>query len=205
MSKEVQKWLNEKHVSNYTTKSKVKAPQVERAIRTIRSAMQRHFVARKTRRWLEWLPQWVSTYNNRIHSTTKLRPLDIVMDPFLHVDNNDQPRRKETKLPAIGSFVRISRLRGVFEKESTGTWTPEVFRVSGWKTDEVIPMITVEDLMGEPILGALYPEEWQQVEFDPKTKEIDQIIKKRARKGQAPQVLATFQGWPSKHRAWVDQ
>ena len=162
LSGKVQRFLKKSGVHNYTTKSVVKAPGVERAIRTIRNAVQRYFEKMGTHKWLSYLPKFISAYNNRIHSTTKYRPLDLVNDPTLIVKTKPQ-RRVKVKLPPIGSFVRLSRLRGLFEKEASGTWTKEVFRVVRHITHQPIPMIRVESLDGDPVLGSLYPQEYQSV------------------------------------------
>ena len=164
LSRAVQKFLKSVGIHNYTTKSVVKAPGVERAIRTIRSAVQRYFESSGTQKWVKFLPKFISAYNHRIHSTTKHRPIDLVNDPSIVLPVNEPPKAK-VLLPPIGSYVRLSRLRGIFEKEASGTWTREIFRVVRHITSQPIPMIRVEDLQGEPVLGSLYPQEYQLVRF----------------------------------------
>lgn len=83
LSHRVQNWLKNHGINNYTTTSDVKAAGAERAIRTIRVALGRHFVYTHNQRWINYLPIFVNRYNNRIHSTTKQKPLDIVNDPTL--------------------------------------------------------------------------------------------------------------------------
>ena len=145
LSRKVQSWLKGRKIHNYTTTSKVKAPGVERVIRTIRTAVQRYMESKDTGRWLEYLPRFVSHYNNRKHSTTGYRPLDLVNDPMLVVAS-PKDKKSFVKLPPIGSYVRLNRLRNVFEKESTGNWTSEVFRVVRHKSKATVPMLFVQDL-----------------------------------------------------------
>ena len=202
LSRKVQSWLKQYRIGNYTTNSQVKAPGVERVIRTIRLAVQRHFEHTGTLRWIDYLPLFVSNYNNRKHSTTKQRPVDLVSDPMITVPHAHSPD-VALSLPPIGSFVRLNRLRGIFEKEASGNWTREVFRVVRHKVTSSIPMIYVEDLRGEPVLGGLYPEEYQQVAWDPTKKEIDKVLKKRQRKGQPTERFVTYLGWPSNYAEWT--
>lgn len=204
VSRKMQAWLKEKSIHNYTTTSSVKAPSVERAIRTIRTALAKYWQLSHTFRWIDYLPVFVSRYNNRVHSTTKLRPLDLAVDPMLVVSTNRNPSLFPKKaLPPVGSLVRLNVNRGVFEKESRGTWTTEVFRVVKHKVTTPIPMVYIEDLMGEPIKGGFYPEEVQQVEWDG-TREIDQVLKRRKRKGNV-QLLVSYKGWPLKFNEWVSE
>ena len=193
LSRKVQRFLKEVGVHNYTTKSVVKAPGVERAIRTIRTAVQRYFESSGTQQWLDFLPKFIKAYNNRIHSTTKHKPIDLVNDPTIILDN--QPvRRSRVKLPPVGSYVRLSRLRRLFEKEASGTWTQEIFRVVRHITSQPIPMIRVESLSGDPVLGSLYPQEYQPVRFSPP---IDRVFQSRNGDG----FLVSYPG--STAKTWI--
>ena len=167
LSRIVQDWLKKNDIRNYTTTSEVKAPSVERVIRTIRTAIARYFKMTGTQRWIDFLPQFVSNYNNRDHSTTKHKPIDMANDPMLLVPLKKQMKRKGiARIPPIGSFVRLNKLRGIFEKESRGTWSQEIFRVVAHKMRQSLPMVVLEDMTGEPILGSFYLEEVQGVEWE---------------------------------------
>ena len=61
-------------------------------------------------------------------------------------------------MPPIGAYVRLNRLRGLHDKEASGTFTEEVFRVRGVSRKYPIPMVYVEDLLGEAVKGGHYPE-----------------------------------------------
>lgn len=202
LSRKVQKWLKDNDIGNYTTNSQVKAPSVERVIRTIRTATARYFKMTKTQRWVDFLPQFVSNYNNRDHSTTKHKPIDMANDPMLLVPVRKQVKRKGiARIPPIGSYVRLNKLRGVFEKESRGTWSVEIFRVVAHKLRQSLPMVRLEDLTGEAILGSFYLEEVLSVEWEA-TKEVKEVFKTRMRRG-AKEYLVSYVGWPSKFLEWT--
>ena len=202
LSRIVQKWLKDNDIRNYTTTSQVKAPSVERVIRTIRSANARYFKSTETERWLDYLPLFVSNYNNRDHSTTKFKPIDMANDPMLLVPVKRQRKRKGiARIPPIGSFVRLNKLRNLFEKESRGTWSQEIFRVVSHKLRQSLPMLVLEDLTGEPILGSFYLEEVQGVEWD-EEKEVEHVLKTRTRQG-VKEYLVSYVGWPTKFQEWT--
>ena len=205
ISKKVQSWLREQSIHNYTTTSKVKAPGVERAIRTLRRRLAIHWEAKKSasKRWLEALPAFVDAYNNRIHSSTRLRPLDLIVDPLL-IPKEALPESKGNKvqLPPVGALVRLNKARGVFEKEAVGSWTTEVFRIARHNLFRPIPMAYLEDLQGEPIRGGFYPEELQEVHWNGQ-RDVDQVLAERKRKGR-PQYYVSYKGWPPKFNEWVD-
>jgi transposase InsO family protein len=162
MSRSFQAWFKEKGIVHYTTTSKVKCPGVERLIRTLRTAIQRYFESTGSRRWLDYLDHFVRLYNDRRHSTTKQRPWDVVVDPTIVMPLKMQSKSTK-KLPPIGSLVRVSRLRSQFEKEASGTWSRETFRVVGHHIGQPIPMVSIEDLKGQAIAGKFYLDEVQLV------------------------------------------
>ena len=98
--------------------------------------------------------------------------------------------------------MRLNRLRGLFEKEASDTWTEEVFKVVRHKTSDPIPLVYVEDMQGEIVQGGLYPEEYQPVKWDGK-KEIGQVLRERKRPGSPKEYLVSYKGWPPKFNSWV--
>ena len=115
LSKSVQDFLKAREIHNYTTKSVVKAPGVERSIRTLRTLLQRRFEASKSTYWEKELPKIIANYNKRKHSVTKIPPNDLARDPTLLVFPPEPKLIKHIKPPPpIGSFVRLYRLRGIF-------------------------------------------------------------------------------------------
>ena len=194
LSQRVQRFLKDVGIHNYTTKSVVKAPGVERAIRTIRTAIQRYFERSGTQKWENFLQNFIKSYNNRIHSTTKHSPMEMINDPTIILDGA-KPGRVQMKLPPIGSYVRLSRLRGIFEKEASGTWTREIFRVVRHLTSQPIPMIRVESLDGDPVLGSLYPQEYQSVHF---SQPVDRVYKTRGK----DEYLVSLPG--STGKVWIN-
>lgn len=215
LSRQVQKFLKERGIHNYTTKSIVKAPGVERSIRTLRTLLQRRFEVQGSVKWERELPKIIANYNKRKHSTTKIPPNDLVKEPWLLANlRNDQQtsqhagppplktgRRGVRPLPPIGSYIRLNRLRGLFDKEASNTWTNEVFRVIRHKTTSPIPLIYVEDTQGEKIEGGLYPEEYQSVTWNGK-KEFSHVVKTRKRQRKV-EYLVSYKGWPPKFNEWL--
>lgn len=201
LSRSVQRFLKDRGVHNYTTKSVVKAPGVERSIRTLRTLLQRRLEAMESIKWEKELPKIITNYNRRKHSTTNLAPNDLASNPLLLSTKSSPSKAKKYALPPIGAHVRLNRLRGLFEKEASNTWTEEVFKVIRHKSNIPIPLIYVEDMTGDPILGGLYPEEYQQVKWSGK-KELSHLLKTRTRQGKK-EFLVAYKGWPPKFNDWL--
>ena len=167
-------------------------------------AVQRYMEHTGEQKWEVFLPQFLHSYNHRTHSTTKQKPIDVISDPSILVNSAATVKVPLNKfsLPPIGSFVRLNRLRSIFDKESSGNYTEEVFRVTAHKLLSPIPMIRVVDLLGQPILGALYPQEYQPIRFDP-SYSVNHVLKTRKVRGHT-QYLVSFHGFPSSYTKWID-
>ena len=73
----------------------------------------------------------------------------------------------------VGDFVRLSTVKGTFEKGYLPNWTREIFEIKGIDRQKPI-MYTVQDLKGQEIQGRFYTEELQKV-----SKEINKEKKKK--------------------------
>lgn len=205
VSKQIQKWLKDRDIANYTTVAKVKAPGVERLVRTVRTHLQRYFEATGSRRWIDRLQTFLHSYNNRINSTTKQRPLDLVNDPLIVPAKRKHHRDPVTKtIPPIGAHVRLNRLRDTFEKEASGSWSRELFKVVGHKTGGPgLHTIKVQDMLGNPVRGSLYLHECQQVSWDGR-KTLEDVLEHRTLPGPRRQQLVTFVEYPEHYKVWID-
>lgn len=65
-----------------------KAAIVERFIRTIKERLWRYFTHKRTRRYIEILPHIVESYNNTLHSATKMIPAKVTLyNSYIARDN----------------------------------------------------------------------------------------------------------------------
>ena len=161
-NKEFQKWANHNKITIYSTYGESKSVVVERFIRTLKQLITKYFTATNSRDWVSILPTVVDEYNNHIHSTIGMTPVEA-SDPenSVEVFNNIQhkPKKKTKKNNKnqfkIGDLVRISRTKGTFEKGYEANWTYEVFTVSK-VLDTPYKLI---DYHKDPVEGSFYKEE----------------------------------------------
>ena len=70
-------------------------------------------------------------YNNTVHTTIKMKPIDITGD--FYAKYNEDFNKKDPKFK-VGDHVRISKYKNIFAKGYTGNWSEGVFVVSKIKT-----------------------------------------------------------------------
>ena len=76
-SKEMQKFFKDNNVNNiiYNTNSHLKAVIIERFNRSLRELMMKEFIKNNNTVWYNILPKLKKIYNNRYHSTIKMKPI----------------------------------------------------------------------------------------------------------------------------------
>ena len=82
----------------------------------------------------DMLDNIVNKYNNSVHRTIKMKPIDIT--PDLYAKYNEDFNKKDPNFKA-GDRVRISKYKNLFAKGYTLKWSEEVFVVS--KIKNIVP------------------------------------------------------------------
>jgi hypothetical protein len=188
----------------YSTYGRAKSAFVENLIRVLKRWTWQHFTSTSTRRWVDILPQLIQRWNNHYHRTLGMSPWDA-SDP----DNQEAlmaklyPPLKEPERPPkfkIGDAVRVSRTKGVFEKEHDMNWRGEVYIVRDVKRG-VPNRYYLADQHGEPIDGGFYEAELQKSRLKDFWS-IETILKTRG-KGARKEYLCKFIGYPASFNNWV--
>ena len=188
-------------VELYSTENEEKSSIVERWIRTIKEKMRKYFTDNNTYNYMNILPELVEDYNNTVHSSTKLTPIDASKKKNeLTVWRNLYPDRYKinnlTPKFSVGDEVRITKKKKVFEKGYTTRWTEEIFTIKEIQNTDPITY-KLEDLQGEEIKGTFYEPELQKTEQQ--IYRIEKIIKKEKNKS-----LVKWKGYSDKCNSWVD-
>ena len=115
----------------------------------------------------------VNKYNNTVHRTIKMKPIDVTSDSY--AEYNEDSNEKDPKFK-VGDRIKISKYKNIFAKRYTQNWSEEVFVVS--KLKNTVPWIyKISGLNGEPIAESFHEKELQkssQEKF-----RIEKIIKRK--------------------------
>ena len=188
-------------VELYSTENEEKSSIVERWIRTMKEKIWKYFTDNNTYNYMDVLPDLVKDYNNTVHSSTKLTPIDASKKKNeLTVWRNLYPDRYKindiTPKFSVGDRVLITKKKKVFEKGYTTRWTEEIFTIKEIQNTDPITY-KLEDLEGEEIKGTFYEPELQKTEQQ--IYRIEKIIKKEKNKS-----LVKWKGYSDKFNSWVD-
>ena len=157
---EVRKIFDSYGINHYSipTKTKWKASQAERVIRTIKSRLERYFHKNKTTKWIDVLDQFTLNYNLTPHSTHKLPPQDVSDLNRKLVYKRLYPDKSLTIICKLkkGDKVRIIRDKTLFEKGYTENWSREIYKIAEVRQSNAVCWYKIENLAGEIQDGIWY-------------------------------------------------
>jgi len=204
INKKLSALLKKLNIQIYQSYGVHKCSVIERFNRTLRGKMFKEFTKNNNRIWINILPTLIKQYNNTKHSLIKMKPVDAIKPEnyktLIHNFYNKVSMYKAPKFK-VGDYVRISRVKALFEKSETRNWSLELFKISEvLQTTPITYNITEYD--GTKIDGAFYEEELQLTNLTD-TYLVEKVLKKRKYKGKS-QFFCKWLGWDKKYNSWID-
>ena len=202
-SKEIQQFFKDNNVKIYHTNSHLKAVVIERFNRSLRELMKKEFVKNNNTVWYNILPKLIKIYNNRYHSTIKMKPMQVNKNNEKYIKENIYTYNKTSKNPKfkINDLVRISlKRRNLFDKPSSNIkWSEELFKIHSINKSNVIAY-KIKDLNDEIIKGIFYEKELQKTKNTSGVFIIEKIIRKNKNK-----YLVKWRNYSNEFNSWVDK
>ena len=203
LSKEMQQFFKDNNVKIYHTNSHLKAVVIERFNRSLRELMMKEFVKNNNTVWYNILPNLIKIYNNRYHSTIKMKPTEVNKNNEKYIKENIYSYNKTSKIPKfkINDLVRISlKRRDIFDKPSGNIkWSEELFKIHSINKSNVITY-KIKDLNDEIIKGIFYERELQKTKNNSEIYIIEKIIRKNKDK-----YLVKWKGYSNDFNSYVDK
>lgn len=187
-------------INHYSTYSTIKASIVERVIRTLKNLIYRQFSLNGNYKWINFIDEVVKKYNNTVHSTIHMKPLDankkknetkILKSVYRHL--KIMPKNNRYK---VGDFVRISKYKSVFAKGYTPNFSTELFKIVKVQVTNPVTYI-LEDTLGHKISGAFYEQEIQKTKY-PDLYLVEKILRYKGNK-----VYVSWLGLDKTHNSWI--
>ena len=199
-SKEMQQFFKDNNVRIYHTNSHLKAVVIERFNRSLRELMMKHFVKNNNTVWYNILTKLIEIYNNRCHSTIKMKPIEVNNEKY--IKENIYAYNKTSKIPKfkINDLVRISlKTRKIFDKPSSNIKCSEqLFKIYSINRSNVITY-EIKDLNNEIIDGIFYEKELQLTK-NTGVYIIEKIIRKNKNK-----YLVKWRNYSNDFNSWIDK
>lgn len=189
-------------INHYSTYSNLKASVIERLIRTLKNKIWKQFSLQGNYKWLDLLPEIVKKYNNTVHHTIKLKPINVGKENeqqllntvYSHLKTVD-PRKIKFK---VNDYVRISKYKEAFTKGYIPNWSNEIFKITRVKLTNPTTY-ELQDSENKPILGGFYEFELQKVKH-PNLFLVEKVLRRKKNK-----VYVKFLGLSNNHNEWISK
>ena len=182
-NKSFQALLKNEDIQLFNTFNETKASMWKGSC-TFKSKMWIFFMAKKTMRYLEMLPDLMYSYkyNHSRHRSIKMKPAlanienedDVFHTLYDSFFDNVQPVKYKFK---VGDKVRISKLKRKFEKSYLPNFSTEIFVVSK-RLPRDPPVYKLKNYDGEELKETFHDKELQKVVKDDGVYEVEKILKK---------------------------
>jgi transposase InsO family protein len=202
-NKDMNEWIKDNDINRYSTHGEHKSAVVERFNRTLKTIMWKRFTAENTRNWIDMLDKLIFKYNNTKHSTIKMTPTEasqgkLLYNPLPHSEPPVRPRAPSKPKYSVGDQVRISRIKGVFEKGYLPNWSEALYTIHEVKQTSPITYI-LKAMDGEIVEGGFYTEELQKSKQE--VFRIEKVLRKKKINGEE-HGLVKWLGYNKKYNEW---
>ena len=142
-----QDFLNKNNIKLYSRKSSYGAVFAERFNRTIRDLLKKIVFEQSDAKWIDILPTITKQYNNKVHSSTKLTPIQASLkknEGYVYKNLLDK-RKKVTPKFQVNDLVRTADLKKTLSKGDTTNWSHKLYKITEIIND-TIPSYRLDNL-----------------------------------------------------------
>ena len=142
-----QDFLNKNNIKLYSRNSSFGSVFAERFNRTIRDLLKKIVFEHGDAKWIDILPTITKQYNNRIHSLTKLTPIQASLkknEGYVYKNLLDKRKKVKPKFQ-IDDLVRTADLKKTFSKGDTTNWSYKLYKITEIIND-TIPSYRIDNL-----------------------------------------------------------
>ena len=142
-----QDFLNKNNIKLYSRNSSYGAVLAERFNRTIRDLLKKLVFEKRDGNWIDVLPIITKQYNNRIHSSTKLTPIQASLkknEGYVYKNLLDKRNKIKAKYQT-NDLVRVADLKETFSKGDTTNWSYNLYKITEINND-TIPSYKIDNL-----------------------------------------------------------
>ena len=142
-----QSFLNNNNIKLYSRNTYLGAVFAERFNKSIRDLLKRPVFEKEDGNWIDVLPTITKQYNNRVHSSTKLTPIQASLkknEGYVYKNLIDKRKKVKPKFQ-INDLARTTDLKKTFSKGDTTNWSYKLYKITEIIND-TIPSYKIDNL-----------------------------------------------------------
>ena len=125
-------FLNSNNIKRYSRNTALRAVFAERFNRTIRNLLKKPVFEKRRASWINELPAVIKKYNNTIHNSTKMKPIDASKkssEKIVHSNLQDKRKILNPKYN-LGQLVRTADIKRVFSKGDSTNYSYKLYTIT---------------------------------------------------------------------------
>ena len=127
-----QDFLNKNNIKHYSRNTYLGAIFAERFNKSIRDLLKRPVFEKGDGNWIDVLFTTTKQYNNRIHSSTMLTPIQASLkknEGYIYKKFLDKRKKVHPKFQ-LNNLVRVADLKKTFSKGDTTNWSYKFYKIT---------------------------------------------------------------------------
>ena len=143
-----QDFLNKNNIKLHSRNTSLGAVSAERLNRTIRDLLKKPVFEKSDGNWIDGLPKITKQYNNKVHSSTKLTPIQASLkknEGYVYKILIEKRKKIKPKFQ-INDLVRVADLKRTFSKGDTTNWSYKLYKITEIIND-TIPACKIDNLL----------------------------------------------------------
>ena len=189
-NKSFKDFLKINNIKMYSSYNEGKSVVAERFTKTLKKKIFKHMTAISKNIYFDVLDDIVDKYNNTVHKTIKMKPIEVTDDSY--AEYNENLSNKKNPKFKVGDNVRISKYKNIFGKGFTPNLSEEVFIINKIKNT------VTNDLNGEKIAGSFYEKELQKT--SQKQFRIEKVFNRKGDK-----LYFKWKGYNNSFNSWINK
>ena len=134
-----QDFLNKNNINHYSRNTFLGAVFAESFNKSIRDLLKRPVFEKGDGNWIDVLPTITKQYNNRIHSSTKLTPIQASLkknEGYVYKNLLDKRKKRDPKFQ-LNNLVRVADLKKTFSKGEMTNWSYKLYKITEIINDKI--------------------------------------------------------------------
>ena len=125
-------YLKSQNIKRYSRSTSKGAVFAERFNRTIRNLLKKPVFENGDANWIDTLDSIIKKYNNTVHSSTKMTPIQAskVTNQKKVLNNLQDKRKKQKPKFKLGDLVRTADIDKTFSKGDTTNWSNKLYMIT---------------------------------------------------------------------------
>ena len=195
-NKSFKDFLKINNIEMYSAYNEGKSVVAEGFIKTFKNKILKHMAAISKNIYFDVLDDIVNKYNNTVHKTIKMKPIDVTDDYYVEYNKNPIELHSNKKILNLQlvTILEFQKIKTFLLKDILQIGQKKFLLLTKLK----LQFYAISDLNGEEITGSFYEKEFQKTSH--KEFRIEKVLKRKGDK-----LYVKWKGYNNSFNSWINK